>query len=441
MIVGVDTYSWPGPLGFYFRQLDSNVLAGFVQAGLAAAAVSVLIPVTRHWWERKIRALWAKHGHHVHAARDWWHLPVLEQQAAHHAEQMAAHARLHEHLGITNEGHSLTDPILDRITYNPVTVQLEPIPWPAGLAPTPDKSAPAFDGSLPPADVLVVTYTAAEGRALADVLTPGVQSTDWIPYVKDWAEYEPLLTGRSPARDAHRLGSWHLTTIGDKRVVCFKSELHPATDGPKLPLAKLWAQIIDDVTTASTGEPLLVITTGTAGGVGAGTQLGDIAVARAVRWDCEKQFAHEPWAQTAYPCSPLSLGQADALASIAPLVAANFDRIPAEYRTRPAQTWTQETTVTTDFFAMGDTTDSYGLIKAAADCRAVEMDDAACGLAISALTDPPTWFSVRNASDPVMDGTLPLAEQSKQASAIYEKWGYTTTIGSAIACWALITAN
>ena len=328
----------------------------------------------------------------------------------------------------------VSDALLRRITFDPGSkaAELNPIPWPSRLAPTPvDEAATA---TLPAADVLVVTYTAAEARALADVLTPGVESTSWRHYSYHWSEYEPLLGERAPARQSKRLGSWHVTQIGDTRVCCLKSELHPATDGPDLPIVKLWPQMIAEV------APRLVITTGTAGGVGSGTQLGDVAVARAVQWDCQDQFKSEAWAHTAYPTAPLSAATQGALRSTAPLMAANAGRIPAEYLNRPAQVWTSETTVTTDFFAIGDTTDHYGLLQAAPDCRAVEMDDAALGLALGGLSDPPPWISIRNASDPVMPGDEPIEEQTTQASALYEKYGYFTTVDSAIACWAAVTA-
>ena len=65
------------------------------------------------------------------------------------------------------------------------------------------------------------------------------------------------------------------------------------------------------------------------------------------------------------------------------------------------------------------------------------MDEAALALAATDLDDPPVWVSVRNASDPQMDGSS-LDEETRKAAAIYEQYGYWTTVGSAIACWALI---
>ena len=66
-----------------------------------------------------------------------------------------------------------------------------------------------------------------------------------------------------------------------------------------------------------------------------------------------------------------------------------------------------------------------------------EMDDAALGLALADATSPPEWLSVRNASDPQMDGP-DLATETAQAAAIYEKYGQITSWGSALVCWALI---
>ena len=333
---------------------------------------------------------------------------------------------------------SSPDFLRGRIAFDPGSRadELEPIPWPKGLAPTPGRPASHEDTDpLPAATVLIVTYTAAEGRALADILTPGLTSTLWSAYTKDWATYEPLLGEHAPARDSKRLGSWCVTRIGEKSVVCFKSELHPATDGPELPILKLWPQLIREA------NPDLVITTGTAGGVGQGTQLGDVAVASVVMWDCTEQFGDEKWAHDSFPTSPLTSKMATALNGTGLLMAVNEGKIPGQYRKRAAKIWSPpETTVTTDFFAMGDTTDNFGLLKLAPDCRAVEMDDAALGMALKSLAHSPAFFSIRNASDPVMPGDQPISEQEKAAEAIYEKYGYFTTVNSAIACWAIVSA-
>ena len=57
--------------------------------------------------------------------------------------------------------------------------------------------------------------------------------------------------------------------------------------------------------------------------------------------------------------------------------------------------------------------------------------------ALADAASPPEWLSVRNASDPQMDGP-DLATETAQAAAIYEKYGQITSWGSALVCWALI---
>ena len=72
----------------------------------------------------------------------------------------------------------------DRSTYAPFSLPASalaspaarsPIPWPAGQAPVPAPltTAPQPDAPLPQFDYLVVTWTVAEAKCLADTLTPG----------------------------------------------------------------------------------------------------------------------------------------------------------------------------------------------------------------------------------------------------------------------------
>jgi hypothetical protein len=108
------------------------------------------------------------------------------------------------------------------------------IGWPAGLAPVPQPPAVAPDplAPLPTADVLVVTWTAAEHKALADVLTPGHAPRRWLPYRHGFIDkFLPEIRAGAPARAAGRLGSWYPTRIGGLQVLCLKSELHLNQDG------------------------------------------------------------------------------------------------------------------------------------------------------------------------------------------------------------------
>ena len=105
----------------------------------------------------------------------------------------------------------------------PTGTKPEAQPWPDDLHP---------DNPLPKADILVVTWTVAEHQALADVLTPGVNSRNWAPYRRNFQnKFKPHIRAGAPSLKADRLGSWCPTKIGDRSLVCVKSELHLNQDG------------------------------------------------------------------------------------------------------------------------------------------------------------------------------------------------------------------
>ncbi len=317
---------------------------------------------------------------------------------------------------------------------------LAPIPWPAGFVPeaVTAAKAPSPSDPLPTADILVVTWTVAEAKALADVLTPGHPSTAWHVYRHEFeSKYKPLLRPGAPALESDCLGVYHQCRIGQQNVLCMKSDLHLSQDGPKLPIRALWRQIIEET------KAKLVITTGTAGGIGAETLLGDVIVTKSVQFDCHKTFAKAPFAHAAYSDGALDAASSSQFAladkSLLPVNATRLPQAPRAPRIVPATAAEPTTVLTTDFFAFDDTTDSYGLRAYNPQAHAVEMGDAVLGLVCAEdLSSPPAWVIVRNASDPQIDGSAPLREQAQQAAHIYEQYGYWTTVGSAIACWALI---
>ena len=92
--------------------------------------------------------------------------------------------------------------------------------------------------------------------------------------------------------------------------------------------------------------------------------------------------------------------------------------------------------VTTDFFAFDDTSDTFGLEGLG---LAVEMGDAVLGMVVQQMgARAPKWAAVRNASDPQIDSTgLTKKEAATKAGQIYERFGYWTTIPSAITCWGI----
>ena len=174
------------------------------------------------------------------------------------------------------------------------------IPWPKGLAPqTGPKPTGNGKGPLPRADVLVVTWTVDEGHALSRVLTPGKDSrNDYVPYTHNYATISKKMRNGCPAKELKRLGAFWTTTIGKKKVVVFKSDSHMSQDGPQLPNIDVWRQIITEV------QPTLVITTGTAGGIGKQFEVGDVVVSPIVRFDCLSKFKKQPFAQEHFSSKP-----------------------------------------------------------------------------------------------------------------------------------------
>lgn len=317
---------------------------------------------------------------------------------------------------------------------------LQPIPWPSAEAPLPRPLTPSpkLADPLPQADYLVVTWTVAEAQALANVLTPGHLSSAWYPYAHLFAtQYEHDIRPGAPASKSKRLGTFFPLTVGTKKVICFKSELHLSQDGVKLPVRKLWRQIIGET------RARVVITTGTAGAIGSDVKLGDVVLGRTVRFDCTRTFAHEAFAAQQFH-SPLAVPVKRLDTATQKLIPANSGMLPAPHRTLrfyydAAPPKEKPTVVTTDFFAFDNSVNTYKLQALGA---AVEMGDAVLGLVCQDLGGAaPGWLAIRNASDPQIDGTLPLDEQKKTAARIYERYGYWTTVGSAIATWAVIAGH
>lgn len=318
-----------------------------------------------------------------------------------------------------------------------------PVAWPAGLAPEPDAQAP--DGeSLPHADVLIVTWTLEEGRALARVLTPGYEShlpsaggtlpaglTPWKAYTKNYAALTAQMKPRSPARESGRLGSYWSARIGEKRVVLFKSESHMSQDGPEAlattPNGPVWRQLIEDC------KPRWVITTGTAGGIGAEALVGDVVVSRHVTFD---SGGHPP-ALEPFVCADSA--PAARLNEAHALFAANAQFLP-KTNGRPPRIVAGRTqrsgVVTTRGFQYDDTANTFELKGKGDVC---EMGDAVLGYVCRELgASAPDYVMVRNVSDPEIDSSDP--EASKLAGYIYEHFGRWSTVCSAIVCWAVVAA-
>jgi hypothetical protein len=312
------------------------------------------------------------------------------------------------------------------------------IPWPKGLEP---KTGPTptggDDSALPRADVLVVTWTVDEGHALSRVFTPGKDSrNDYHSYTHNFTTISQKMRKGCPAIEAKRLGAYWTTTIGEKSVVIFKSDSHMSQDGPELPNIDVWTQIIQEV------QPALVITTGTAGGIGTQFEVGDVIVSPVVRFDCTSQFKKKPFAQADFANSA---AKATHFAKAESLFKVNAAQLPKENTRLPkiirvAPTELSSSVVTTDFFGF-DTSDNHYKLQGLGDVS--EMGDAVLGLVASAMGDSaPRWLAIRNVSDPQIkaDG-LTIRQQAAIAAQIYKGFGRWSSVCSAITCWASIAAE
>lgn len=316
-----------------------------------------------------------------------------------------------------------------------------PVAWPDSLAPKPATGAPSGE-SLPEADVLIVTWTVEEGSALAHVMTPGYESilptkshpakpgiTYWKPYAKNYAEISAHMNPLCPARQKKHFGTYWTTEIGGTKVVLFKSDSHMSQDGPEdlatTPNRLVWKQLIEDC------KPKWVITTGTAGGIGSGAEVGDVVLSRFVTFDAG---GHPP-ALDPFDCpKDIPTGFLDTAHD---LFAANAAYLPKTNKRKPRIVHGKSArsgVVTTKGFQYDDTANTFEL-KGKGD--ACEMGDAVLGYVCGELgADAPDYAMIRNVSDPEIDSSDP--EAPRLANWIYEHFGRWSTVCSAIVCWAAV---
>lgn len=321
-----------------------------------------------------------------------------------------------------------------KVVTPPWPIKYAPIPQPLKPAPSESDSLERFKGY----DAVVVTWTSAEADTLATLFTPEYPLSSWYEYRHDVESYIPLVTGeKAPFNDDSRemkcyyrsLGLYMPCRIGDARVLCFKSGLHLAYDGPRTPVRRLMAEI------AETVHPKLFVTTGTAGGVGSGVQLGDVIFAGKVRFDCRQQFRGEPWAHASYEASQMPPGTTKLVT--AQLTQPNTSRIPGARKIPKIWSGVSSACVTTDFFCFDCSSDYY---KIQGLGRCCDMGDAAVFQALEKFRDMRV-YSIRNASDPqIADRNGNIQEASRQAESIYSQYGALTTAASAVTTWAAIVA-
>jgi hypothetical protein len=253
------------------------------------------------------------------------------------------------------------------------------------------------------------------------VLTPGKDSrNDYVPYTHNFASISSAMSAGSPAVKAKRLGAFWTTTIGGKTVLVFKSESHLSQDTDKhfpangiLPNAEVWKQIIAET------RPKLVITTGTAGGIGADFEVGDVVVSAEVRFDSQKWLKPAPYAAATYSGKAANTRF---FAEAKTLFAANAGQLPKD-NTRPPKIVVG---------APGEL-QSLGHVS--------EMGDAVLGMVAKELAaQAPAWIAIRNVSDPQIkaEAGMTINQEGDIADKIYKAFGRWSSVCSAIVCWAAV---
>jgi len=356
--------------------------------------------------------------------------------------------------------------IKDRIHFDPFAdakalaarlpvIQIPPEFW-GGLQP---KLADVNHGPTDPlsnADVLVITWTTAEAEALSAVFTGNhdFQAT-WFAYKHKSAS---ILRGvpqgvinekaNSTSLKIGIVGFFTKVSFSGKNVLLFKSELHPADDGNKLPVINLITQIASEV------NPSLVITTGTAGAIGKHLEAADAVVTSGSRF-----FLISP---KSYPSFP----GITAKAIFSGLMNLTFDKKFITKCNNEVTSLVKQTVmnicktngyplltrtpkifynnvpgtklfdaVSSNKFSMDDAADTDGLQQLGIFN---EMNDAFVSFALSAndATKKIPWLAIRNMSEPQAPD---LSKPTKNKwSNMYKAIGFYTTYNSAFACWAVI---
>jgi uncharacterized protein YjbI with pentapeptide repeats len=316
---------------------------------------------------------------------------------------------------------------------------LKPILWPKDQAPIPAPlpGTPSAESPLPTADYLVISWTVAETRALADVLTPGYGLDSWYRYGRLFnSKFKTNLSPESPAVQLGSLGRYFPVKVGNQTVLCFKSDLHFITDGPSVPLLALLLQIFEEV------KPKMIITTGSAGALSGNFNIGDVVISSKSAFRCFKFCKQEPFGDQEFS-SDVSLPSEQLDFANKNLMQANWSQLEGERMDPPFIFWTDKQVggpakvITADQFVVADVRNTYGIDGLGA---VTENNDALVGLASIQLGDrAPKWLSIRNVF-PVMCGDS-ILQARVEVARLYMRYAYWTSIQSAIATWAVISGS
>jgi kumamolisin len=380
----------------------------------------------------------------------------------------------------TFRGVDIHDPFaVAALQEAPVVVDVAPV-WPAGLAPSLTtlgsyRPGAVIDGPLNvQVDVLIVLYTDQETQALLEVLTGNsswgpARQKQWCGYAHNFAKFKSMIgnIGGDKALQQGLFGYLAAVKIGARTVALYKTELHPKQNGAQLPFVPVLQQLITEL------APSLVISTGTAGAIGAALNCGDVVITNAARFHCEHHYPNDPQINLMSQdhaeltnVAPVNLRYVDyALSHLTQLSLAGLARCHSELLEESGYGFVQPNLTPPKIYVAGSTNvpGAQSMAVVSADYMTVDdnhdleglqalgtlndTDDAFLFFAISGLTgSKPAWLSIRNASEPQIVASIPAGTSSAAvtsrlaaiAGRIYGIYQYCTTLNSAFACWAVI---
>jgi len=371
---------------------------------------------------------------------------------------------------------------LAALRQSPIIYRVPTFSWPDNLRPVSvqlgkykagTKITTAVSAS---ADVLVVLYTEQETMALLDVFTgnPEWNKTvqgEWCEYGHNFAKFRSSLANPK-ANDALKDGAFgrlSAMTIGNKKVVLYKSELHPKQDGTAMPFVPVMQQLISEL------KPKYVVTTGTAGAIGSRIKCGDVTVCTGSRLHLQKTYPKfsQMNADSKNNTELTSAATFDpqyvqyAATHFTKLALPGLQQCHARLQSNPGYSFVPDSTlppsiyvtgvnpvpgpqpmdiVSADYMTTDDTNNSEGLQTLGI---MNDTDDAFLFYAIGTMParKRPKCISVRNASEPQMvHSAFPATTSPTEiinilkdmAGTIYGIYQYCTTLGSAFACWGVI---
>lgn len=311
-------------------------------------------------------------------------------------------------------------------------------------------------GELPLADAVVITWAEAEWAAMQHVFC---NSGEAMPYSSrntgawpGWQKY----TGDIPTDKGSGWTYWgyfRLVLLGSRRVLLFKSNTHLDFPGAVY-LTQLIGRFIDVC------KPGLILSIGTAGGAMPSNHIGTVNAVHAgtlyaagqspSQWKTYSNTWQAGWQLIAQPAfRQLLVPIPTTTTDIGTLVSQfntfyktsyteadlNIDNLNMGDKVPLLRDMTDTSTslLTTSTFVVGTSAGNYQTFAC------VEMDDAVIAQACEASSTP--FCFIRNISDPVQNAALPDKVQADWGSAIYDAYGFYTSVNGALAAWGVLSSD